>query len=72
MIGLLGTMGMPSELAACRCCSAGSAAYGLWLQWFLARHGLALGRLPRRLLVLLVNLGTAALLLVPRLLLGWG
>lgn len=44
------------------------AGYGLWLHWFLARHALALSRLRAVLLVLGVNLGTALLVLVPRLL----
>lgn len=46
------------------------AAYGLWLHWFLARHGLALSPLRAVLLVVGVNLGTALLVLVPRLLIG--
>jgi hypothetical protein len=43
-------------------------AYGLWLHWFLARHGLALSRFHAALLVAGVNLGTAVLVLAPRLL----
>jgi hypothetical protein len=43
-------------------------AYGLWLHWFLARHGLALSPLRAVVLVLGVNLGTALLVLMPRLL----
>jgi len=46
----------------------GLAGYGLWLHWFLARHGLRLSRLRAALLVAGVNLGTAALVLAPRLL----
>lgn len=42
--------------------------YGLCLHWFLARHGLLLSVLRAGVLVVSVNLGTAALLLVPRLL----
>ena len=44
------------------------AAYSLWLHWFLARHGLALSRWRSALLVILVNGGTLALALGPRLL----
>jgi hypothetical protein len=43
-------------------------SYGLWLHWFLARHGLALSRFRAALLVVCVNLGTALLVLAPRLL----
>ena len=43
--------------------------YGLWLHWFLARHGLGLSRLYAALLVAGVNLGTALLVVLPRLLL---
>ncbi len=71
-IGLLITLGMPSSWGM-PLLLAGLGGYGLWLQWFLAQHGLALGRVRAGLLVLVVNLGTAALLIVPRLLLGgWG
>ena len=43
-------------------------AYGLWLHWFLAHHGLALSRFRAAMLVVGVNLGTAVLVLVPSLL----
>lgn len=42
--------------------------YGLWLHWFLARHGLALSPFRAAMLVIAVNLGTALLVLAPRLL----
>lgn len=42
--------------------------YGLWLHWFLARNALALSRFRAVVLVFLVNLGTAAVVLGPRLL----
>lgn len=45
-------------------------AYGLWLHWFLARHGLAISGGRAAVLVLGVNLGTIAVVIVPRLLLG--
>ena len=52
---------------------AAIAAYALWLHWFLARHALALSGARAALLVGLVNLGTALLVLGPRLLsLGGG
>ncbi|HTU55249.1 MAG TPA: hypothetical protein VMF62_14890 [Acetobacteraceae bacterium] len=71
VIGLLITMGMPSGWGL-PALLGGLGGYGLWLQWFLARHGLDLTNLRAFVLVVLVNLGTAALVLVPRLLLGWG
>lgn len=43
-------------------------AYGLWLHWFLARHGLSLSPLRAVGLVVGVNLVTALLVLVPELL----
>lgn len=43
-------------------------AYALWLHWFVARHGLSLSGRRAALLVLAVNLATAALVLGPRLL----
>jgi len=42
--------------------------YGLWLHWFLARNGLALSKLRATVFVVLVNLGTALAVMVPRLL----
>ena len=44
--------------------------YSLWLHWFLARHGLGLPRWRAAVLVLLVNGGTLALAIGPRLLGG--
>jgi hypothetical protein len=43
-------------------------AYGLWLHWFLARKALTLSRFRAVLLVFLVNLGTALVVMGPRLL----
>ena len=43
----------------------GLAAYGSWLQWTLARHGLILSRGRAFVLVLLVNAGTIALVMLP-------
>ena len=70
-IGLLLTLGMPPSWGT-PILLALLLGYGLWLQWFLAQNGLALSRGRAAVLVLVVNIGTAALLLVPRLLLGWG
>jgi hypothetical protein len=42
--------------------------YALWLNWFLARHGLALTRWRAAGLVAAVNLGTIAIVLVPTML----
>ncbi|HVZ09067.1 hypothetical protein [Rhodopila sp.] len=42
--------------------------YALWLHWFLARNALSLSGLRAVLLVLLVNAGTAAAVLIPGLL----
>lgn len=44
--------------------------YQLWLHWFLARHGLLLSPLRSVALVLVVNLGTAVLVVGPALLAG--
>ncbi len=44
------------------------ALYGLWLHWFIARHGLAISGFRAALLVLCVNLGTVLLVVGPQLL----
>ncbi len=43
-------------------------AYGLWLHWTLARNGLLLSRGRAAVLVLVVNVGTAVLVMAPLLL----
>jgi hypothetical protein len=43
-------------------------AYGLWLHWFLAVHGLHLSGARAALLVVVVNVGTGLLVLAPHLL----
>jgi hypothetical protein len=43
------------------------AGYGLWLHWFLARHGLALSRARAALLVAVVNAVTVACVVAPAL-----
>jgi hypothetical protein len=42
--------------------------YGLWLHWFLARTALALSGFRAVLMVLMINLGTAVVVIGPRLL----
>lgn len=68
ILGVLLRTGL-SEQTAVVILVAGLAGYGLWLHWFLARHGLALSPWRAAMLVLGVNLGTTLLVLVPRLLL---
>jgi hypothetical protein len=41
-------------------------AYGLWLHWFIARHGLAISGLRAALLVVLINLATVVLVFLPQ------
>jgi len=67
ILGLLLRIGL-SEHAATVMLVLGLGGYGLWLHWFLARHGLALSGFRAAMLVLTVNLGTALLVLAPRLL----
>jgi hypothetical protein len=46
----------------------GLVGYGLWLHWFVARHGLGLSSLRAVVMVLGVNFATVALVLGPRVL----
>jgi len=57
-----------SETAAGLVLVACLGFYGIWLHWFLARKALALSRWRAVALVFLVNLGTAAVVMGPRLL----
>jgi hypothetical protein len=66
LAGMLLTLGVPSDTGALLVV-AGLLGYGLWLHWFLARHGLGLGAGRAVLLVLGVNLGTVVIVLGPRL-----
>ncbi len=59
-----------SDAAAAQLLVLALAAYGLWLHWTLARHGLDLTRGRAAVLVALVNAGTVAMVLGPRLLHG--
>jgi hypothetical protein len=67
VLGMLLQAGLPENAApvVLVLCLGG---YALWLHWFLARHALALPGFRAALLVLGVNLGTALLVLAPRLL----
>ncbi len=57
-----------SEHAAAVIAILGMGSYALWMHWFLARHGLALGRGRAALLVLAVNFATVVLVFGPGLL----
>lgn len=59
-----------AEQAAVAATVGAVGCYALWLHWFLARHGLDLSRLRAAGLVVVVNLGTALLVLGPALLAG--
>lgn len=63
--GMLLSFGLPPNWAA-PLLLAGLVCYALWLQWFLARRGLELTAARAVALVVLVNLGTAILVLFPR------
>ncbi|MEJ0016858.1 MAG: hypothetical protein WDN25_09855 [Acetobacteraceae bacterium] len=65
--GILAALGLPRGAARIGVV-LGLASYGLWLHWFLARHGLALTRLRAVLMVIGVNLLTALIVLGPRML----
>ena len=47
---------------------SGLGTYGLWLHWFLARKALALSGFRAVVLVFLVNVGTALVVMGPRML----
>ncbi len=59
-----------AEEAAGRLVVLGLAAYGLWLHWTVARHGLDLPRGRAAWFVALVNVGTLALVMAPGLIQG--
>ncbi len=61
-------LGLPKD-AASQMLIVGLAAYGLWLNWLLARHGLSLSRGRAAGLVALTNLGTIVLAVGPQVLL---
>lgn len=57
-------LGLPEDVADALLI-LGLGAYGLWLNWLLARHGLDLSRLRAALLVAATNLGTILLAFGP-------
>jgi hypothetical protein len=67
LLGMLITLGLPRSLAR-MFVVFGLVAYGLWLHWFLARHGLGLSRLRAATLVIGVNVTTVIIVLGPSLL----
>ena len=71
VLGFLVGFGLPRELARAGLL-LGIVAYGLWLHWFVARHGLSLSPLRAAVMVFGVNFGTVVLVLGPRLLAGPG
>lgn len=68
LVGLLFNAGLPEPIAVVVFVT-GLGGYALWLHWFISRHALGLGPGRAALLVVLVNLATAALILGPQLLL---
>lgn len=69
VLGMLMAVGLPNRIAGI-IAVFGLVAYGLWLHWFLARRGLDLSAARAVLFVLCVNLGTAALVVGPRVLMS--
>ena len=67
VLGILAGLGLPRELARAGVL-LGIIAYGLWLHWFVARHGLGLSSVRAALMVLGVNFATVLLVLGPRML----
>ncbi len=65
--GTLAAFGLPRSVAR-MIIVLGLICYGLWLHWFLARHGLGLSRARAAVMVLGVNLATVLIVLGPRML----
>ncbi len=63
VLGVLLAVGLPREAAPFFV--LGVATYMVWLDWFLARRGLDLGRWRAAALVIVINLGTAVLAFGP-------
>ncbi len=68
-LGVLMTAGLPNTVAGVAVI-LGMVGYGLWLHWFVARQGLDLSPGRAVVFVLCVNFGTAAIVVVPRLLMA--
>jgi hypothetical protein len=68
-ITVLDGLGLPENLLLLTGLLA-FVGYGISLRWFLARHGLGISRLRAVALVLVADLGTGMLILIPRLLTG--
>jgi hypothetical protein len=66
-LGVLVAVGLPRS-AARGLALLGLVSYGLWLHWFIARHGLGLSRFRAAVLVLGINLATVVIVVGPRLL----
>jgi hypothetical protein len=64
-MGVLMYTGLPDEIGAALTVIL-LCIYGLWLHWFIARHGLDLSSWRAALLVVAVNMGTVLLVLGPR------
>jgi hypothetical protein len=67
VVGILIGLGLPRAVAHIGVVF-GIVAYGLWLHWFVVRHGLGLSGLRAALMVLAVNLGTVIIVLGPHML----
>jgi hypothetical protein len=67
MAAILTGLGMPAEVAAPAVVAA-IAGYGLWLYWFLLRHGLRISAGRAILGVIVLNVVTASIIIGPHLL----
>jgi hypothetical protein len=70
VLGVFMAIGLPNRVAGV-VAVIGLVSYGLWLHWFLARRGLGLPATRAALFVVCVNLGTAALIVGPRVLMAF-
>lgn len=68
VLGVMAAFGLPPVIARWLVV-LGLVSYGMWLHWFLARHGLGLSGARAALLVVGVNVITVLLVLGPRVLL---
>jgi hypothetical protein len=66
-LAVMVAMGLPRQ-AAGALTLLGLVSYGLWLHWFLARHGLGVSRVRAAVLVLGVNVATICIVIGPRIL----